>query len=118
MSDSTASPGRPPDVSVPPDLDPHDHDMRKHVRGYLAVFIALGVLTVVTVLMAYAPFKLAVGILIGLLIATVKGSLVALFFMHLSHERRFIYWALLLTAVFFIALIFLPIWAFMDGVRL
>jgi len=38
-----------------------------------------------------------------------KGSLVALFFMHLNHERKMIYWVLMLTAVFFVVLMLVPI---------
>jgi len=48
-------------------------------------------------------------IIVALFIATIKGSLVALFFMHLNHERKMIYWVLMLTAVFFVVLMLVPI---------
>jgi hypothetical protein len=37
--------------------------------------------------------------------------------MHLSHEKRLIYGALLLTAAFFFMLLFLPVLAYMDRVK-
>ncbi len=84
-------------------------EIKKVTKIYLLVFGALAVLTVVTV----SASKLEVGIVgavaIALLIASVKGSLVAGFFMHLVHAEKIIYWVLLLCAVFFAALLFLPI---------
>lgn len=87
----------------------HDVEtIRKETRTYIGVFIALAVLTVLTVAVSYfhLPPVLAIGV--ALLIATFKGSLVAGFFMHLLHERKLIYWLLLLTVVFFLVLLFYP----------
>jgi hypothetical protein len=42
-------------------------------------------------------------------VACVKGSLVACYFMHLISERGMIFWVLTLCAVFFIALLLLPV---------
>lgn len=95
--------------------DSHADDFKKHVKIYFAVFSALAILTVVTVAAAHIEFAVAIAVSIGLLIAIVKGSLVALFFMHLSNERRLIYSTLILTAVFFFVLILLPLLALMDG---
>ena len=39
-------------------------------------------------------------ITVALIIATMKGSMVASVFMHLSHEKQWIYGALMLTVVF------------------
>jgi cytochrome c oxidase subunit IV len=82
--------------------------IRKQTRVYIAVFVALAIGTVLTVLVAEAKLPVALAILIALAIASFKGSLVAAFFMHLSHERKVIYWLLLLTVVFFLALMFIP----------
>ena len=82
--------------------------VKRHVKIYVAVFAALAVLTVATVYVSYLhlpPLK-AVGV--ALLIATVKGSLVALFFMHLISERQIIFSILGLTVVFFAVLLALP----------
>jgi len=55
-------------------------------------------------------------IVVALLIATIKGSLVALFFMHLVDERRLIYSVLVLTVVFFIFLMFVPLATILDRI--
>ncbi len=47
-------------------------------------------------------------VIVALIIASFKGSLVAAIFMHLSHERKAIYWVLILTVVFFIVLMAIP----------
>ena len=79
----------------------NSHDIKKHVRTYIVVFVALLTLTLITV---------------ALVIATVKGSLVASYFMHLISEKKAIYGALILTAVFFVALMWLPIFAHSDPI--
>jgi caa(3)-type oxidase subunit IV len=48
------------------------------------------------------------GIIVASIIATVKGALVAGYFMHLFAERRLIYGVLALTAVFIVVMIGLP----------
>lgn len=92
-------------------------EVKKSVRSYITVFVMLMVFTVITV--AAASFRLAVpvAIALALIIATLKGSMVAGVFMHLLHEKRAIYGALLLTLVFFIALLFLPLLTVMDRVH-
>jgi cytochrome c oxidase subunit IV len=42
--------------------------------------------------------------------------MVASVFMHLSHEKRAIYGALLLTIVFFLVLLFIPVLSMMDHI--
>ena len=56
--------------------------------NYIAIWIYLGLLTVLELIVAYAPIPKAamVGLLIGL--AWVKAVLVAMYFMHLRFERR------------------------------
>ncbi len=85
------------------------HDIQKHIKIYVLVFISLLVMTGVTVLVSYLGVSLGMAIGIALFIATIKASLVACFFMHLISERSFIYAVLLLTFVFFIVLMFLPL---------
>ncbi len=84
-------------------------DIDKHVRTYLLVFGALMVGTLITVGASYLDVPVSLAITIGLFIASVKATLVACFFMHLIDEKRVIYWALALTAAFFIALMALPL---------
>jgi cytochrome c oxidase subunit 4 len=66
-------------------LHSHEH----HITGpktYLGVLIGLLILTVITVWAAGIDFG-SLNVVIALLIATMKGSLVALFFMHLRHDK-------------------------------
>lgn len=83
-------------------------EVRKHVRVYLTVFAALAFLTIVTVAVSYFHLPVHTAIIVALIIASVKGSLVAGYFMHLISEEKIIYWVLVLTAVFFIVLMLLP----------
>ena len=86
----------------------HD-DIRSHVKTYYMVFGALMALTVITVGVSYLDLSIPLAVTVALIVATIKGSMVALFFMHLSNERKLIYWALCLTAVFFVFLMFVPL---------
>jgi cytochrome c oxidase subunit 4 len=104
----------------------HDHkdahaghgDVDHHVRAAYYVFGSLLVLTGFTVgaYFLHLPPKLA--ITLALLIATVKGTLVAAWFMHLVSERKMIYWMLGLTAVLFVPLLLLPTLTVLDGIVL
>jgi cytochrome c oxidase subunit 4 len=90
----------------------HSHDISKHVKVYIAVFVALLLGTILTVSMYYCHFEsIAVTISVALFIATVKASLVAGFFMHLISERKAIYSILLATVFFFTGMMYLTVWA-------
>ena len=86
----------------------HAVDIDKHVRVYIIVFVALMVLTIVTVAVSYLHLPVRMAVAVALLVATVKGTLVACYFMHLISEKKLIYAVLVLTAVFFVALLALP----------
>lgn len=86
----------------------HAVDIDKHVRAYIIVFVALMALTIITVAIAYLDLPPAMAITLALFVATIKGSLVACYFMHLISERRLIYAVLVITVVKFIALLALP----------
>ena len=83
--------------------------VKKHVKVYVMVFSALAVLTVVTVAISYLQLPTSYAIGIALVVATVKASLVALYFMHLISEEKVILWLLLLCAAFLVALMVLPV---------
>lgn len=87
----------------------HAHDAKKEVRGYIGVFIALAALTVLTVFASYLKVSATMHIVIAMVIAVVKGTLVCLYFMHLISEKKLIYWALYLTAAFFAILMLVPL---------
>jgi cytochrome c oxidase subunit 4 len=83
--------------------------IRKQTKAYIGVFVALMVLTILTVAVSYFHMPVAAAVIVALIIASFKGSLVAAVFMHLAHERKVIYWVLLLTVAFFIVLMFVPV---------
>tara|TARA_Y100001970_G_scaffold285631_1_gene405909 strand:+ start:1175 stop:1483 length:309 start_codon:yes stop_codon:yes gene_type:complete len=88
-------------------------DLSHHIVKYWKIFAILLVCTVFTVLAAETNFdvenSIAGGIFVGLTIAVIKGYLVASNFMHLNDEKKIIYWILLLTVIFLVALLFIPV---------
>ena len=82
--------------------------VQKQVQIYIRVFLALAALTVVTVGVAYLNLPLRLAIIIALFVATVKSSLVAAFFMHLSSEKKIILYVLVLAFLFFAVLLAIP----------
>jgi cytochrome c oxidase subunit 4 len=95
----------------------HDtHDIASHVKTYYMVFGALMVLTCITVGVSYLHLSIPLAITVALIVATIKGSLVALFFMHLSNERKLIYYVLALTGIFFVFVMFVPLFTNLDKI--
>jgi cytochrome c oxidase subunit 4 len=66
--------------------DSHDHS-----KTYVNVLLALAVGTALTVALSHVHLGRAGNITVGLLVATIKASLVIMFFMHLKYEQR--WWA-------------------------
>jgi cytochrome c oxidase subunit 4 len=93
----------------------HAADIDKHVRIYITVFVALMVLTVVTVAVSRVHLPVPIAVAVALLVATIKGSLVACYFMHLISEKKLIIAVLALTAFFFVALLALPVVTHSEG---
>jgi cytochrome c oxidase subunit 4 len=94
-------PEEPHGVTVPM---PHHH------VNYIMIFFTLVVLTVVTVLVALHRFdNELVNVLLALLVASIKATFVAMYFMHLKFEGKLIYCIfivpLLLTVLLVCALI-------------
>ena len=84
----------------------HDHD-EPHVLPvsfYLAVWGALVVLTAITVVVAHFDFG-SWNTVIAMVVATIKASLVAMFFMHLRWDNKLnliiLLGSLMLVAIFF-----------------
>ena len=92
--------------------------IQEHIRVYLSVFGALAILTVVTVAVSYLEVTTVEGIMLALVIASVKASLVAGYFMHLISEKQTIIWILILTFVFFLVLMFVPLLTVTDNTGL
>src|ERR1700704_3434402 len=100
------------DTAHPQTAGSHSHDISKHIKVYVGVFLALLLGTILTVSMYYIHFeRMAVTVTIALFIATIKASLVAGFFMHLVSERKAVYAILLATVFFFVSMMYLTVWA-------
>ena len=93
----------------------HAVDIDRHVRIYITVFVSLMVLTVITVAISRIHLPVPIAVTVALLVAIVKGSLVACYFMHLISEKKLIYAVLVLTAAFFAALLALPTLTMSNG---
>lgn len=91
-------------------------EVQKSLRKYWMVGAMLLVFTAITVAASSLNLGVAAGITVALIIATMKGTMVASVFMHLSHERRWIYGALILTVIGFVVLMTLPMFTVMDGI--
>jgi cytochrome c oxidase subunit 4 len=90
--------------------------IRKQVRTYMMIGAALFVFTVITVAVNQIHLSVPYAITLALIIATMKGSMVAAVFMHLNHERLWIYSALVLTVIGFVILMLVPLFTNMDHI--
>ncbi|GAA5483015.1 cytochrome C oxidase subunit IV family protein [Haloferula sargassicola] len=98
--------------------------IKKATRLYLIIGAALFAGTIATVLVATVPaldfgrhgFD-SVDMILGLLIATTKASLVAAIFMHLNHEKKAIYWLFASGLAFAFFMVFLIFWAKADPIH-
>jgi cytochrome c oxidase subunit 4 len=82
----------------------HELELHTHVKRYVVVWAALTVLTILTYAVSRFHIPGGWGITVALLIAGVKGGLVALFFMHLWDQRganRLVF----VTSLVFVALL-------------
>ncbi|MEY4386202.1 MAG: hypothetical protein RLY20_1485 [Verrucomicrobiota bacterium] len=88
-----------------------------NVRRYLIVFGCMIATALLTVGVATAPLgSHKLNIALALVIIAVQAFLVLGFMMHLLSERRMIYTVLFFTAVFFVALMALTLFARHDEV--
>ena len=98
-------------------MSTHDPaEIEKAVRTYLKIGVALWIFTAITVAVNHIHLAVPFAITAALAIAATKGSMVTTVFMHLSHEKKWIYGALALTVAFFFVLIFIPLFTTMDSI--
>jgi cytochrome c oxidase subunit 4 len=90
--------------------------VRKHVRTYLIIGAALYVFTVITVAVNQIELSVGPAVVVAMIVASMKAGMVAYVFMHLNHEKRWIYGSLLLTFAFFIVLMTVPMFTLMDTI--
>ena len=75
------------------------------VRIYLMIFAALLVGTALTVAAAFYDFPWRFNTVVALTIATVKATLVVLYFMHVRYSIRLV-WVIIASALFWMAILF------------
>ena len=75
------------------------------VRVYLMIFLALMVGTFLTVVAAFYDFPWRFNTVIALTIATIKATLVVLYFMHVRYSSRLV-WVIVASALFWLAILF------------
>ena len=90
--------------------------IRKTVRTYWMIGAALFVFTGITVAVNQIHLAVPMAITVALIIATMKGTMVASIFMHLSHEKKWIYGSLILTVIGFVILMLVPSLTIGDGI--
>jgi caa(3)-type oxidase subunit IV len=90
--------------------------VKKSVRTYFMIGAALFVFTAITVAVNQVHLAVPFAITVALIIAITKGSMVASVFMHLSHEKKWIYAALILTLIGFVVLMSVPAFTTMDNI--
>ncbi len=84
----------------------HTHTEQHHIttnKTYIIVWIILMILTAVTVYVSYINFGI-LNIVIALVVASIKASVVALYFMHLKFEDS-ITWVFALFPLSLLALL-------------
>ena len=91
-------------------------EIKKSVRAYLMVGAALYVGTVITVAVNQVHLAVPLAITVALIVASIKGSLVGGVFMHLNHEKKWVYGSLILTVLGFIVLMSVPFLTLSDGI--
>ena len=75
------------------------------VKIYVTIFLALLVGTALTVMAAFVDFRWQLNTIVALTIATIKATLVVLFFMHVRYSTRLV-WVIIAAALFWMAILF------------
>ena len=92
--------------------------IQKSIKWYLIIGGLLILFSGLTVALSYWELPThSLNILVGMILATIKATLVALIFMHLNHERSMIYKILAFTVVFAIVLFTLFILSHEDPLQ-
>lgn len=75
------------------------------VRVYFAILMVLIVGTVITVAAGFVDFPGPLNVIIALTIASIKATLVILYFMHLRYSARLV-WVIFISALFWMGILF------------
>lgn len=82
--------------------------MSEHIvqpRIYIAIFLALMVGTALTLVAAFYDFPGPLNAVVALTIASVKATLVVLYFMHVRYSGRLV-WLVIASALLWLAIMF------------
>jgi cytochrome c oxidase subunit 4 len=82
--------------------------MSEHIvqpRVYIVIFLALMLGTTLTVMAAFYDFPGPLNAVVALTIATIKASLVVLYFMHVRYSGRLV-WLVIIAALLWLAILF------------
>lgn len=89
--------------------------VQRQVRIYFYVFLSLLALTIVTVLVSRIELPVLVGVIVALIVASFKGTLVAGIFMHLFSDKfPFIVRVLIVSSFFFFVMVALFLFGYFD----
>lgn len=98
-------------------------EIKKHVKLYMLIGVILFICTVLTVAVAKIEWLDfgergfdTIDMVIGLLIASLKATLVAVIFMHLNHEKSMIYWIFGIGLFFGFCLMAITAFSFSDPI--
>jgi cytochrome c oxidase subunit IV len=97
--------------------DHASHDIDRQVKTYIVIFVTLMALTFVTVAISRLHLPTPAAVALALVVASVKGGLVAGYFMHLISERKLIWWVLWFTIACFISVMLLPVVTHLDPIH-
>ena len=75
------------------------------VKVYLVIFFSLLLGTTLTVFAAFYDFPWQFNTIIALTIASVKATLVVLYFMHVRYSNRLV-WVIVISALFWMGILF------------
>lgn len=88
-----------------------NHEPHSHMKELTLTFVGLIILTVITVKIAKVDFgSVAVNITIAMFIASIKATLVAMYFMHLKWEEKLIVFFAALSIPFVILMVSTMVW--------
>lgn len=90
-------------------METHELGEKQDVKPYILVFVALMALTLITVAVSYLELPTVGAVALGLMIASVKGSLVACYFMHLISEKKLILYTMAFTVFGFLGVLLGPV---------
>ena len=92
-----------------------DH-VHEQIRNYFIIFGTLLVFTAITVLLSKVELPIVLGVVLALIVAGIKGTLVAGIFMHMFSERiPVVNIVLISAAVFFLVMIGLILFGYFDS---